>query len=89
MELGAASLLHTAAHQQLVVPPVDRQHLPPELSLKETEVGDHLVEVVRVHKGAVGVRVAGAAARSALVRVEQGAGGHLVAGAEGLGIVRL
>ena len=89
MELGAASLLHTAAHQQLVVPPVDRQHLPPELSLRETEDGDHLVEVVRVHEGAVGVRVAGAAACSALVRVEQGAGGHLVAGPEGLGIVRL
>jgi len=69
VELGAASLLHTAAHQQLVVAPVDRQHL---------------VEVVRVHEGAVGVRVAGAAACSALVRVEQGAGGHLVAGPEGL-----
>ena len=35
----------------------------------------HLVEVVRVHEGAVGVCVAGAAARSALVGVEQGAGG--------------
>ena len=49
----------------------------------------HLVEVVGVHEGAVGVRVAGAAACSALVGVEQGAGGHLVAGPEGLGIVRL
>ena len=49
----------------------------------------HLVEVVCVHEGTVGVRVAGAAACSALVGVEEGAGGHLVAGSEGLGIVRL
>ena len=88
MELGAAALLHTAAHQQLVVAPVDRQHLPPELKLKMV-IRLHLVEVVGVHEGAVGVRVAGAAACSALVGVEQGAGGHLVAGSEGLGIVRL
>ena len=40
VELGAAALLHTAAHQQLVVAPVDCQHLPPELSLRETEDGD-------------------------------------------------
>ena len=37
VELGAAALLHTAAHQQLVVAPVDCQHLPPELSLSGTE----------------------------------------------------
>ena len=49
----------------------------------------HLVEVVRMHEGAVGVCVAGAAACSALVGVEQGTGVHLVAGPEGLGIVRL
>ena len=102
VELGAAALLHTAAHNQLVVPPVHCQHLQGveyEEEEEEEEEGrsneanheeggkSHLVEVVGADKRAVGVGVARASTGSALVGVKEGAGLHRVARAERLIVI--
>ena len=99
VELGAAALLHTAAHNQLVVPPVHCQHLQGVEHEEEEEEGrsneanheeegkSHLVEVVGADKRAVGVGVARASTGSALVRVKEGAGLHRVARAERLIVI--
>ena len=101
VELGAAALLHTAAHNQLVVPPVHCQHLQGVEHEEEEEEGrsneanheeegkSHLVEVVGADKRAVGVGVARASTGSALVRVKEGAGLHRVARAERLIVIMM
>ena len=95
VELGAAALLHTAAHQQLVVAPVHRQHLQRiEHEVEKDNCEDkavneekHLVEVVSADKRAVGMGVAGAAAGAALVRVKEGTRLHCLTWSESLSIV--